>query len=653
MSLSRIVKRRMRGGVSILLGISLLFVMLPFHTFASEEFNYKVSAVYRVQSDTTTRVEETYSVSNNVDNKYLDGIQLSTPIDDAKNIAVEYSDGTSIPFTTELKKSENQGYSYNYLQINIKFSRPNTGKGLNWQFIVSYNTNKLVETKGSAHTVSIPAVPQEGNSEYSVMLYVPESFGTLHTTGVKPTSLGVKRGEAVYSFGNKSLLKKSALMVFGDSTIYEVNFNFPLQNDSSFSSTYTVTLPPNTSGQQIVVQKLDPQPKSTRLDGDGNILADYDVPAHTKINVSTNIIGLVSYIDYNLAASGTKSDIPKNLVSAYTSPQPYWPADNPTIVAKANELTKDKKTVAEQVRAINDYVVSNLSYNNEKIKYNIRQGGLKALQNPTNVVCLEYSDSTISLLRAAGIPARMPIGYGYSGSLKQSNSVSDSLHSWVQAYVPNIGWMNLDPTWNEKFENFGSSDLDHLAFAIWGIKDNSPAPVMQNGNDTNYQYENTTITYKSTPPVFQTNSKMSAQKWLVLPFIALARFQVQSPSDTAGDNYEINTRQGTKLDNIVLGSLAPSQKTTKWLLVFGSYAWGSLSADFTQSGNASVILASTKISPQSWPMWAVLLLVTSIILIKLIQSHVQKRNKLNRINSKPIPTIDSVNSKKSNKNVKE
>ncbi len=621
------------------IGVSILLFGLPTKLNAAEEFSYDVAAVYHVQTDSTTRVEETYTVTNNVDNRYLEGIQLSAPVDDTKNVSVEYADGTNIPFTTELKKSESQGYSYNYTEIKIQFSRSNNGRGAKWKFIVSYDTNKLAESKGSAHTVSVPAVPQDNTSEYSITLYVPQEFGVMHTTGVEPTSLGGSRGESVYRYDNKSLLKKSSLLVFGDSTIYEVNFKYPLNNDSSFTASMTITLPPNTSGQQIYIKNLDPQPKSTRLDGDGNVIAQYDVPARTKITVNADVVGLISYIDYNLSASGTKADIPKDLVATYTSSQQYWPANDPSIVAKARELTKDKKTVADQVKAINDYVVSKLSYNNEKIKYNIRQGGLKALQNPTNVVCLEYSDSTISLLRAAGIPARMPIGYGYSGSLKQSNSVNDSLHSWVQAYVPNIGWMNIDPTWNEKFDNFGSSDLDHFTFALWGVSDNTPAPVMQNGKDTNYQYEDTTIAYKSTPPVLQPSSKMTVQKWVLLPFVGLTKFDVVAPSTTAGDNYIITTRQGTQKDTIELGSLAPAQSRSRAVFIVGAAAWGSVSADFTQSGNASVILASTKVNAQSWPMWLLLIVTAGIVTLFLIQSNLRKKHKLSKITAKPVPTI--------------
>lgn len=635
----------------ILLLSATFFISLisPHRGNAANEFNYSVSSVYRVNSNGNTRVEDSYTITNTTSNQYLEQVQLATAIDDAKNIAVEYTDGTSIPFTTQQKTTNQQGYIYTYTEITVQFSRPNVGRNNRWSFILSYSTDKLVETKGSAHTVNIPAVPQENDSQYTTTLYVPEDFGTLHTRSAMPTSLGTARGEAVYKYENKTQLAKSAALVFGDSTIYNVNFNFPLNNTSSFNSTYTITLPPSTSGQKVVIESLNPEPKSTRLDVDGNILADYEVPANTNITVTTKISAIVSYIDYNLAASGTKADLPKDLVNQYTGAQQYWPVSNASIATKAQELTRDKKTVAEQVRAINDYVISHLTYNNEKIKYNIRQGGIKALQNPENVVCLEYSDLTISLLRAAGIPARMPVGYGYSGSLKQSNSVTDSLHSWVQVYVPNIGWMNLDPTWGEKFNNFGSSDLDHFAFAIWGVSDNGPAAVTKNGKDINYQYENTTIEYKATPPILQPSGKLSVTKWLILPFVGINRYSVQAPDSSAGDNFAVRVRQGSQVSFVELGKLAPKQSTQKYAWVIGATAFGNVTAEFAQSSDMSTVIATSKVATTQWPMWLLITIFTLFIAYKVVKSRFNKQ-KNKQATAKPIPTIKtSINNDKQDK----
>lgn len=631
--------RYLRASAAIIIGIVILLTTLTRATQASSDFTYNVKVNYRVTSDNNTRVTENYTVTNHTNNKYLSSIQLSTPTDDTKNIVVEYSDGASIPFTTEKKRTEVSGYAYDYTQININFSRQNTGSGTNWGFNLRYDTSKLVETKGGAHTVYIPAISEDNSDNYQVQLTVPENFGTLHTTGPKPNNQSTKNNLTSYSFDKKDLTEKSLALVFGDSTVYKINFNYPLNNNTPVTQTFTVALPPNTSGQQIILSKLDPQPKNTRLDSDGNILADYEVPAHTKITVQTDVQAVVKYLEYNLSASGTKADIPKELVSRYTSSQQYWPSNNSQIQAKARELTAGKTTVSEQVQAINNYVIETLSYNNEKIKYNIRQGGLKALQNPSNVVCLEYSDLTISLLRAAGIPARMPIGYGYSGDLKQSSSVSDSLHSWVQAYVPNIGWMNLDPTWGEKFDNFGNSDLDHVAFAIWGQDDDSPVAVTEAGHDINYQYEKTTISYESVPATIAADGKLSGSKWQILPFVSIVKYNVTAPTNTAGENYMLHAQAGSKTITTTLGSLAPQQKTTLYKPEFGLSAMTSETVEFTQSGNIALILATTKLNSTAWPMWLVLVVMAGIIIWILVHLRTKKAKHATQKVSKPIPTI--------------
>ncbi len=631
--------RRLRGLIAVFVGAVILFTVFTRATQASSDFSYNVAINYRVTSDANTRVQETYTVTSHTSNKYLSNIQLSTPTDDVRNIRVEYSDGSNIPFTTTKKHTEVSGYPYDYVEVDINFTRQTSGAGNSWSFIVSYDTSKLVETKGGAHTVYIPAISQDARENYSVRLTVPESFGTLHTTGPRPINQTNKNGQVTYEFDKKDLIDKSLALVFGDSTIYKINFNFPLNNDSPITQTFTVTLPPNTSGQKIIVRNLHPQPKNTRLDVDGNILADYDVPARTHMVVQTDIQAVIRYLEYNLASSGTKEQIPKELVARYTNSQQYWSANNAQIQAKAKELTAGKTSVAEQVAAINNYVIDTLSYNNEKIKYNIRQGGIKALQDPNNVVCLEYSDLTISLLRAAGIPARMPIGYGYSGDLKQSNAVTDSLHSWVQAYVPGIGWMNVDPTWGEKFHNFGSSDLDHVAFAIWGQSDDSPVAVTASGRDVNYQYENTTISYESLPANIVLDGKLSGSKWQILPFLSLVKYDVVAPTSTAGENYMLEARSGNSTFNIMLGNLAPQQKATFYRPEFGFVAAGSEVVEFTQNGNTALILATTRFAVINWTMWLLLLLIAGLIIWKLVQLRAKKTKHSSKEIPKPIPTL--------------
>ena len=613
----------------IFLGIFIIFVgLLPIRGKAANEFSYSIDVNYNVPSSGPTGVLQTYNITNNTANKYLDSIKISAPSGDVKNLKVYYIGGGSIPFTTQVLTQENGGFKFDYTQINIDFPIAKVGQGLSWGFVVDYQTNSLVENKGRANVVYIPGIAQENKDSYNVTLTVPAAFGEVHGFGSLPKEVSRQAGVVNYEFNQKDLNNNSLQLLFGNSTTYKVGFIFPLENKSSVSKTFQITLPPNTNSQSVFLQKLEPRPVSTSLDSDGNVLAAYNLKPNEKISVQADILADVKYLKYDLAKSGTTKDIPKNLIDTYTKPTQYWQSDNPAINNKSKELTSNKSTVADKITAINKYVIDTLEYNNEKIKYNIRQGSLKAFNDPTNVVCLEYSDLTIALLRASGIPARMPVGYGYSGDLKLSPSVSDSLHSWVEAYVPNVGWVNVDPTWGEKFNNLGISDIDHLAFAIWGADDSSPVAVSASGKDTNYQYEQAVISYVQEIPTASKDATLSADKLVLLPFVSLVQYQIKGPSNSATYNLNLVLTDGKKTTEKSLGSTAPSQKLSGRIFSLGFDFANRSSAKITEQ-NASVPLASTTVNVNYTPLILIIVLVAIIIIwvvVKLLSNKKSQKN---------------------------
>lgn len=70
-------------------------------------------------------------------------------------------------------------------------------------------------------------------------------------------------------------------------------------------------------------------------------------------------------------------------------------------------------------------------------------------------VCQDYAHVGLSLLRMLGVPARYVSGY-----LFRQESAELETHAWLEAFVPSLGWLGLDPTHSQLAND------SHVAVAI-------------------------------------------------------------------------------------------------------------------------------------------------------------------------------------------
>ena len=70
----------------------------------------------------------------------------------------------------------------------------------------------------------------------------------------------------------------------------------------------------------------------------------------------------------------------------------------------------------------------------------------KALQARLGV-CQDFTHIMLALVRSVGIPARYMSGY-LAHSADNDRSDADASHAWVEAWLPDIGWLGFDPTNN-------------------------------------------------------------------------------------------------------------------------------------------------------------------------------------------------------------
>lgn len=69
----------------------------------------------------------------------------------------------------------------------------------------------------------------------------------------------------------------------------------------------------------------------------------------------------------------------------------------------------------------------------------------EALRNRKGV-CQDFAHIMIALARGIGVPCRYVSGYFYHGEQDHDRSVPNATHAWVEAMLPQLGWVGFDPT---------------------------------------------------------------------------------------------------------------------------------------------------------------------------------------------------------------
>ena len=159
-----------------------------------------------------------------------------------------------------------------------------------------------------------------------------------------------------------------------------------------------------------------------------------------------------------------------------------------------------------------DYVVKTLTYSTGDLSEgSSRQGAVEAFENPEQAVCQEFSDTFITLARAAAIPARRNTGYGYAENddLRPSSFEGDILHAWPEYWNEEKElWIPIDPTWGDTtggIDYFSNFDLNHIVFAINGNSSTTPYPAGSYKSTGNEAAKDVTISFAETFPAATPN----------------------------------------------------------------------------------------------------------------------------------------------------
>ena len=152
---------------------------------------------------------------------------------------------------------------------------------------------------------------------------------------------------------------------------------------------------------------------------------------------------------------GSLAQIPVNVKNKYLVDDIKYQYKNPIIKNAVKDAVGNEKNPYWIARKIFNYLIPRMYYQ--------MSGGWNTA--PTvltrgNGSCSEYSFVYISMCRAAGIPAR------YVGSIATRGdeaSMDDVFHRWVEIYLPNYGWIPIDPSGGDQKSPAAQADfIGHL-----------------------------------------------------------------------------------------------------------------------------------------------------------------------------------------------
>ncbi len=108
-----------------------------------------------------------------------------------------------------------------------------------------------------------------------------------------------------------------------------------------------------------------------------------------------------------------------------------------------NHINISGKTVMQLVEQCSSYIYSNFKY--IKGITNIETTVDEILEHRSGV-CQDFAHVLLQLLRTIGIPSRYVSGYICPN--KNGMRGEGATHAWVEAYLPDHGWIGIDPTNN-------------------------------------------------------------------------------------------------------------------------------------------------------------------------------------------------------------
>lgn len=189
---------------------------------------------------------------------------------------------------------------------------------------------------------------------------------------------------------------------------------------------------------------------------------------------------------------------PESLLRATGQEYPQWVKDQylelPTslpqrVEALAIRLTQEAKNPYDKAVAVEKYLRSNYKYGNAALPPDFNDDRVAHFLFQSKVGHSDHFASAMTvMLRAVGVPARLVSGYG-PGQVDEEGAgftvTEGDQHSWAEAYMPQVGWLEFEPSPIYPLRPRQAGDLAGFGSGLIGLNlgDGLPEEPAFNSND--------------------------------------------------------------------------------------------------------------------------------------------------------------------------
>jgi transglutaminase-like putative cysteine protease len=233
-------------------------------------------------------------------------------------------------------------------------------------------------------------------------------------------------------------------------------------------SVMEVRMQPRTEGSQRCVRfGLSTAPASrVRMydDRDGNTVHHFNIPGrHSRLIVTAEALVEMSVPPPLPGSFGADA---WDQIDALTAKGEFWDLLNPSYFARPTALLDDLKRELGLERASDPFdtlrqltaeIYRRFEYSPKTTRVD---SPIDDALRVRHGVCQDFAHIMIALVRGLGVPCRYVSGYLYRQADTSVRSSDGATHAWVEALLPDVGWLGFDPT------NNLVADEQHIRVAI-------------------------------------------------------------------------------------------------------------------------------------------------------------------------------------------